>query len=179
MIFAINPNFSLQAHAEEVRPSISPENGADKGSAAVIIDEMDDIRTNIDSVIKLTDDLKRQVKDIQDQLDQKQLLLKQSDAERKALSESLNIQIKYLDTFSKNWKEYEGNVHALNAELAAKKYLPWAYALAAVMMVKKDAWQDQAIIGLAGYGTGALIEQNDLGLGHFGVRALFKLGYSF
>ena len=107
------------------------------------------------------------------------MLQNKSDEERKALAESMKAQVDALNALIKNWKEYEGNVHALQAEENAKKYLPWGYAVVALLLFKKDAIQDKALVGLAGYGTGALIEQSNWGLGHFGVRTLFKLGYKF
>lgn len=120
-----------------------------------------------------------QIQDLQKQMELKQVLQNESDAERKALEDTLNAQMQTLDLFNKNWRDYKGNVHALQAEANAKKYLPWGYALAALILFKKNTVQDNALVGLAGYGTGALIEQTDYGIAHFGTRMLFNLGYSF
>jgi hypothetical protein len=133
----------------------------------------------IDEVEKFNSDQMMKIQDLQKQLQQKQDLKEQSDAEIKVLSDTLNAQMQYLDVFNENWKDYKGNVHALQAEVNAKKYLPWGYALVALILFRKNTVQDNALIGLAGYGTGALIEQTDHGIAHYGTRMLFKMGYSF
>ena len=152
----------------------APDNGA-----SAVNRGMNDVESTADDVEKLFDGQMDQIRDLQKQLEQKQIMQDKSDEERKALADSLNDQIEILDAVAKNWKEYKGNVHAYVAETKAKKYLPWAYALVALALFKKDTVQDKALVGLAGYGTGALIEQSDLGLAHFGVKALLKIGYTF
>ncbi len=140
---------------------------------------MTNVENAADDVETLINEQRRQIRDLQEQMHQKQVLQDKSDAERKALADTLNAQMQYLDKFNKNWSDYKGNVHALQAEATAKKYLPWGYALAALILFRKNSVQDNALVGLAGYGTGALIEQSDYGIAHFGTRMLFKLGYSF
>lgn len=177
-IFALNLYTTTSAQADTDHPTASAE-GADERGALAVNRGMTDVENTANDVEKLFDDQKNQIQKLQEQLEQKQVLQNKSDEERKAFADSLDAQIKILDSVAKNWKEYKGNVHALTAEATAKKYLPWGYALVALALFKKDTLQDRALVGLAGYGTGALIEQSDLGLGHFGVKALFKLGYSF
>lgn len=140
---------------------------------------MTNVENAADDVETLINEQRKQIRDLQEQMHQKQVLQDKSDAERKALADTLNAQMQYLDMFNKNWSDYKGNVHALQAEATAKKYLPWGYALAALILFKRNSVQDNALVGLAGYGTGALIEQSDYGIAHFGTRMLFKLGYSF
>jgi TolA-binding protein len=177
-IFALNLCTIIPAQADTDRPPM-PQAGADKAHANAVNQGMTDVETTTNDVEKLINEQKNQIQDLQKELQQKQVLQNKSDEERKALSDSLNAQIQYLDLFAENWKEYKGNVHALQAEATAKKYLPWGYALAAVLLFKKNTWQDTALVGLAGYGTGAFIEQSDWGIGHFAVKTLFRLGYSF
>jgi hypothetical protein len=114
------------------------------------------------------------IQDQQKQLQMKQVLQDQSDEERKALEDMLNAQMESIYLFKKNWKDYKGNVHALQAELRARKYLPWLYAVAAVLLFKRDTVQDNALVGLAGYGTGDLIEQTGYGIAHFGTRLVYS-----
>jgi hypothetical protein len=140
---------------------------------------MTNVENTADDVETLINEQKKTIRDLQEQMRQNQVLQNQSDAERKFLADSLKIQMQYLNAFNENWKDYKGNVHALQAELNAKKYLPWGYALVALILFKKNTVQDNALIGLAGYGTGALIEQTDRGIAHYGTRMLFKMGYSF
>ncbi|MGA7595850.1 MAG: hypothetical protein WCA64_11710 [Gallionella sp.] len=140
---------------------------------------MTNVENSAGDVETLVNEQRKQIRDLQEQMQQKQVLQNQSDSERKALSDTLNAQMQYLDAFNKNWKDYKGNVHALQAEETAKKYLPWGYALVALILFRKNTVQDNALVGLAGYGTGALIEQSDYGIAHFGTRMLFKMGYSF
>lgn len=177
-IFALNLYTTMPAQADTEHSPTSTE-GAAKGSANKVGQSITDVENTTIEVEKLLNEQKNQIQGLQRQLEQKQVLQDKSDEERKALSTSLDAQIEALNLLVKNWKEYKGNVHALAAETTAKKYLPWGYALAALVLFKKDTLQDKALVGLAGYGTGALIEQSDLGFGHFGVKALFKLGYSF
>jgi Skp family chaperone for outer membrane proteins len=177
-IFALNLYTIIPAQADTDHPPIA-ETGTGKAHADAVNQGMSDVETTANDVEKLIDGQKKQIRDLQKELEQKQVLQNKSDEERKALSDSLNAQVQYLNLFAENWKEYKGNVHALQAEATAKKYLPWGYALAAVLLFKRNTWQDEALVGLAGYGTGALIEQSDWGIGHFAVKTLFRLGYSF
>jgi hypothetical protein len=171
--YAIKP---ASADTEQSAASVEDPNGA---SAAAVNRGMNNVENSADDVETLINEQKKTIRDLQEQMRQNQVLQNQSYAERKLLSDSLKTQMQYLNVFNENWKDYKGNVHALQAEVNAKKYLPWGYALVALILFRKNTVQDNALIGLAGYGTGALIEQTDHGIAHYGTRMLFKMGYSF
>ena len=177
-IFALNPYAITQASADSGQ-SPATVAGAKEESANAVKQGMTDVENTADDVETLINEQKKQIQDLQEQVRQNQVLQNQSDAERKFLADSLKTQMQYLNVFNENWKDYKGNVHALQAEVNAKKYLPWGYALVALILFRKNTVQDNALIGLAGYGTGALIEQSDHGIAHYGTRMMFKMGYSF
>jgi soluble cytochrome b562 len=177
-IFALNAYTTTPAQADTDQLQTTAER-AEKGDAAAVNQGLTDVENSTNDVEKLFDDQRNQILDLQKQLEQRQVLQNRSDYERKAFSDSLNVQIEMLDAVAKNWKEYKGNVHAFVAETKARKYLPWGYALVALALFKRDTVQDTALVGLAGYGTGALIEQTGYGLAHIGVKTLVKLGHEF
>jgi len=133
-----------------------------------------DIENSVDDIETYVEKQKLKLREQQEELQKRRALQQQSDAQIRLLNDQLNAQIEYLDTFKKNWRDYKGNVHAMRAEMNARKYLPWAYALAAVMLFKRDTVQDSALVGLAGYGTGDLIEQSGHGIAHYGTLLWYR-----
>lgn len=166
------------AQAEPV--AAEPATGSFSANEAdTVMQGLDDVERAALEAEQLFNVQKKKIEELQRQLEERQILQGKSDEERKVLAESMDSQLEALNALINNWKEYKGNVHALQAEAKARKYLPWGYAAAALLLFKKDTVQDKALVGLAGYGTGSLIEQSNWGLSHLGVKTLFKFGYEF
>lgn len=173
-IFALNPYAITPASADTDQPPSSAA-GANAESANSVNQGITNIENSVDEIDTYIDKQKTKFQEQQEDLEKRKALDHQSEATIQLLKDQINAQEQYLDTFKKNWRDYKGNVHAMQAEMNARKYLPWLYAVAAVLLFKRDTVQDNALVGLAGYGTGDLIEQTGYGIAHFGT----KLVYSF
>jgi hypothetical protein len=146
------------------------ETGADQGEQS-----LNNMLNMFEQCDKQRETYYDQIEGLKTLYDDGQISLEARDSALMNLRVQLVQQQQYIKLMGEDFKEYENNHNAFVYKTRAQKYLPYVYALVALAVVHGNTWSDKAVIGLAGFGTGALVEGSGYGLSNLTTWAGIKL----
>ena len=104
-----------------------------------------------------------ELKRLKDLVDKKNISLEQAAEDAQALEKKIQLGLQKQDDLNNKYREIDTNFRKYVFLTRMQKIVPFIYAAAAVSASNGNV-QQKALYGLAGYGTGALIENTGYGI---------------
>lgn len=104
-----------------------------------------------------------ELKNLQDLLREQKISTQEARTKAESLQSKILLSTQKQQELNDKYKEIDSNFEKYVFQTRAQAIVPFIYAIAAVSLTTGSAG-DKALYGLAGYGTGALIENTGYGL---------------
>ena len=107
--------------------------------------------------------METELKNLQDLLREQKISTQEARTKAESLQSKILLSAEKQQELNNKYQEIDANFEKYVFQTRAQKYVPFIYAIAAISLTSGTV-SEKALYGLAGYGTGALIENTGYGL---------------